>query len=349
MIGERLFCVALRLQAASFRHSNTVTIIESLAVRGGRAPFVFSMPPTAAGVESWPLTVNAKSGRITFAPPPPSPTAAKRLVSRSTPSLIVAPVIVTDADGQQAFTRVELHTNARDTGGSEAPRFIGASADGYFEAHISLHAAEGERIAQFAASGGGGGGGGGEGNELEFALGAADDELTRHLALDARSGILTLRAPLSAEFVGRQLEGAIVVSDRRNPPQQQRRALRLHVVDGSVPEFSRLHYLFAVAEDAAQGRIVGQLTLKGGATDATFEASSSSGAAEAPFTIDRATGNVLVRRTLDRETVDLHSLVVVARDAAGHRALALVTITINDVVNMSARTFRLNPPIVPSE
>ena len=111
-------------------------------------------------------------------------------------------------------------------------------------------------------------------------------EAEKLLQLNSSTGLLTLRKPENedkskpenfASLFGtkpRELVISIRVSDSGNPPHQSELPVHLQILgqpgqEGAppfsrVPQFGQLHFLFAVAEDAPVGFLLGQLQIKNG-------------------------------------------------------------------------------------
>ena len=86
---------------------------------------------------------------------------------------------------------------------------------------------------------------------------------SRYFDINPQYGVITLTRSLSTltDLSGDEIPFAVQVTDNGNPPHRRQIPMRIRVVQppANVPHFSRLHYLFAVEEDAPVDALVGQL------------------------------------------------------------------------------------------
>ncbi|KAI6243857.1 hypothetical protein M3Y99_00051000 [Aphelenchoides fujianensis] len=298
------------------RPTTNRTAIETLRVKGGRRPFVFSTPPTNT---RWPLQVNAETGHVFLV----------SALDRRAESKFVVPFQVVDADGQAAFCQTIV--SVLPAGNKHAPKFVGPESG--YEAHVSIQAASGDRIAQVHATDGD------ADDQLEYTMVDFDEDSPQNplkfVALDSRTGLLTMTDPIPANLAGPRIDFFVLVADSSNPPHSQKRPFRLHITEAPVPQFARLHFVFAIPENATQGTIVGRLSVAGDQEkNVAFDS-----AAGGPFAVEKESGKLIVRRPLDRETADRHEFVASIRDAAGRGSFALITVNVLDV-NDEKPTFR---------
>ncbi len=95
----------------------------------------------------------------------------------------------------------------------------------------------------------------------------------------------------------------------------------------NTPAFGSATYNFSVAEDAATGAAVGEVSGTD-ADDDSLTYSITAGNSDAKFAIDRSTGAITTAGTLDHETTPSYTLTVQADDGNGGTATATVNVTV---------------------
>ncbi|KAI6191302.1 hypothetical protein M3Y97_00213900 [Aphelenchoides bicaudatus] len=289
---------------------NNRTVIDVLKVHGGRRPYLFSTPPTNG---SWPFFVHPTNGNVFLA----------RKLDYERLSRFVVPFTVQDANQQLAFMLTEINVQQ---GHDNAPRFVTLDDNGY-KLYVSITANEGDRVGMIMAEDQD------EDDVLEFAMvDFEEDSLlnpNKYFALDSTTGYLSVQAPIPANLVGQEIEFEVKVIDQGNPPHQHKVPFQLHITDAPVPQFSRLHFYFAISEESESGTLVGQLTTnEQTAKDVRFEMKDSEDLSA--FALDKANGRLTLRQKLDRETKEQHQFVVSIQNSQGFVSYCFVTITVID-------------------
>ncbi|KAH7713891.1 Cadherin domain containing protein [Aphelenchoides avenae] len=181
-------------------------------------------------------------------------------------------------------------------------------------------------------------------DKLEYSLVTTGPVNPSHyFDINPQYGVITLTRSLSTltDLSGDEIAFAVRVTDNGNPPHQRQIPMRIRVVQppANVPHFSRLHYLFAMEEDADMDALVGQLQgneLTQTLRNVRFSIASEHAAKSLPFTIDTHTGKITVTQPLDRETRAQYNFVVrISSSGSGGgdalHSFALVTIGVLDV------------------
>lgn len=117
-----------------------------------------------------------------------------------------------------------------------------------------------------------------------------------------------------------------LVTDNGTPPLQDKVKVKVIVTDvnDNAPEFLRAPYQVTISEEAPEGthimHVFTQDADEGLNGDVYY--TISSGNEGSHFSLDSATGQLTLSRRLDRESLDIHHLTVVARDAAPKEPLS---------------------------
>lgn len=105
-------------------------------------------------------------------------------------------------------------------------------------------------------------------DQLEFSLLSGLDSngvnLQKIFNIHSTQGLITIKKNLNESGLENlstnQISFLIRVSDSGNPPHQSEIPFNVHFIkNGFVPQFSQLHYLFAIYENASIGTIIGTL------------------------------------------------------------------------------------------
>lgn len=171
-------------------------------------------------------------------------------------------------------------------------------------------------------------------DSLEFTLVDFEEDSwlnpLKYFSLDLHTGYLTVQAPIPANLVGQKLEFSVKVIDQNNPPHHHTVPFRLHITDAPVPEFSRLHFYFAVSENSEIGTLVGQLTTnEQSPKELTYEMSEN--AELSAFALDKLNGRLTLRSKLDRETKEQHQFVVKVQNAQELSSFCFVSLAVIDI------------------
>lgn len=149
----------------------------------------------------------------------------------------------------------------------------------------------------------------------------------KYFTLDLHTGFLTVQAPIPANLVGQQLDFSVKVNDQHNPPHQQKVPFQIHITDAPVPEFSNLHFYFAISEQNEIGTFIGQLsTSDQSSKDLTFEMNAENSF----FSLDKSNGRLTLKTKLDRETKKQHQFVVKIQNSQGLSSYCFVTVNCID-------------------
>ncbi|KAE9554056.1 hypothetical protein FO519_002752 [Halicephalobus sp. NKZ332] len=153
-----------------------------------------------------------------------------------------------------------------------------------------------------------------------------------------KNGYITVKQSFTdLKQLPQTMEFFVRASDAGNPPHssQVRMEMRILDVPNIVPQFSRLHYTFAVSEDSQMDKIVGQLQSEDNQAvhvqkDLVFKIISKN-SENLPFSLDQKTGKISLKGKLDREAVEKYNFVVELKANDGLYSFALVTVVVMDV------------------
>lgn len=152
---------------------------------------------------------------------------------------------------------------------------------------------------------------------------------TKYFTLDSTSGHLIIQAPIPANLVGQEIDFSVKVIDQSNPPHQQKVPFQLHITDAPVPQFSRLHFHFAISEESESGTLIGQLTTNEQTSKDTRFEMQEDGELVA-FALDKSNGRLSLLQKLDREQKEQHQFVVSVQNSQGFKSFCFVTVTVVD-------------------
>ncbi|CAD5234633.1 unnamed protein product [Bursaphelenchus xylophilus] len=283
------------------------TVVKALSSIGGIAPKTYN-----STIAQPLLTVNSNTGNVYLAQRP----------ARSAEPVFV-PFLVQDAYNNIAVQRMEVKIESDNI---NSPRFI-APSDGY-SLHISSASMDGDRIAKILALDDD------EEDVLEYSINPTPD----FLGLDPKTGYLTVKGMVRVE--SNDVDVDVTVSDRNNPPHISSTKINIQIVDGPVPQFSRFHYFFSISEDAAQGKLIGQLMASQG-ENVKYDIPQSDNKRSVPFLVEEESGRITLQQKIDREIEKKYDFVVRVRDRDQRTAFSYVTINVVDV-NDNPPTFETN-------
>ena len=288
-----------------------------LQAHGGETPLKYSI----FGETNLPINIDASSGRV--------------YLSENLKDSVEIPIQVEDVNQRKAFSKLKI--SVRDEN-DQAPYFV-APSTGY-SLCSSTASQQGESIAAVLALDE-------DANDpIEYSLIAGSGPAAKYLEIDSQTGYLTLKQPFTDwKPLPSEMEFSIRVSDSGNPPHSSQISMKIKVVDVPlvVPQFTRLHYLFAISEDAAIGKVIGQLQAEEdepghSQKTHTFSIVSNHEAAKLPFTLDPHSGKILLTASLDRENTEKYYFAAQIKDESGLHSFAIVTIAVMDI-NDNSPTF----------
>ncbi|KAI1730641.1 cadherin domain-containing protein [Ditylenchus destructor] len=329
------------------RASANKSSIASVKIRGGSSPVKYSIAGTTIST-IWPIAVDQTSGRIFL---------IERLDREKFPTSIGqsasfnVPIKAVDTAGFEAFTRLEV--TVQDENDNE-PIWV-APSDGYSMSLDLGNAQEGESLAMVLATDAD------VDDRLEYSL-LIDDghtnaiDPTKTFDIHPTQGYVTLKKrPTQIDSKlqkdsEQQLTFSIRVSDSGNPPHQNTIPFTMQLISSGnplnvPPQFSQLHYLFAISEDAPKGKVIGQLQgndLTQNSRKTTFSITSNN-KEQLPFTIDQTTGQLAVTGALDYEQTSRYDFIAqissTDEDSTTLHTFAVVTVSVVDV-NDNAPIFK---------
>lgn len=289
------------------------TTIKTIQADGGMKPYNFQ-----AIVSEPQFNVQHNSANVIL---------AKKVVKRS--ELLMTPFMVTDSIGNVAVQQFVVKVEESN---QNSPNFV-APKNGYV-LHLSSAAIEGDKIAKILAIDVD------SDDQLEYAI-VNNKKVNEILELDPKSGYLILKNAMSADRL-KDMSFDVAVSDRNNPPHRSQANFNIHVVDGPVPQFSRLHYFFSISEDAHQGKVVGELMANQVmSVKVVYQIEDLQNDDDIPFVIETESGKLILRKQIDRETRSRYDFVVNVRDEHGRGSYAFVTVNVIDI-NDNAPEFMTN-------
>lgn len=289
--------------------TNNKSSILTLIAKGGSKPIRYSV----AGKTNLPVTVERSTGKV--------------FVTKKLKSNLELPIMAEDQMGNKAFSKLKIIVKDEN---DKKPNFV-SPEEGY-KFCTTTDAQVGESIAIVMAVDED------KNDEIEYSLISSKSNILKYLDIDSQNGYITVKKSFTdLKQLPETMEFFVRASDSGNPPHWSQIPMQMKILDvpNVVPQFSRLHYTFAISEDSQNGKAIGQLQSEEHqgihVQKELFFKITSKDSESLPFSLDPKSGKITLKGKLDREAIEKYDFVVELKANDGLYSFAMVTVVVMDV------------------